>query len=144
MAFRREAFEHGAAFSLDTGYRRGYLSEDVEFSLRVKKLSGKKLPYLPDMKVLNKVYSYRLSTRFIIARSSWIGYSRRNIARNGGSKQLETENLLVTSLLKTLSQVNRHGYGGNFFKRTNIVLLSAFSLGFRYILEHWFDLSLTK
>ncbi len=138
MAFRREALECAGKFSSKTGFVTGKavdgrIGEDVEFSLRVKRLSGKKLLYLPSMKVLNKVYSYRLSNRFIIARSSWIGYSRRNIAKIGGSKQLAAENLLLISLLKTLFQVNRYGCRGNFFRWNSTILLSVFSLGLGYM-----------
>ncbi len=150
MVFRREAFDIAGDFDTNATEKSRYLrsstdnergetmkqgkmAEDVEFSLRVKRLSGKKLLYLPDMRVLNKVYSYRLSKRFIIARSSWIGYSRRNIAKIGRGKQLATENLILISLLRTLFQVNRYAYRGNFFRRISTILLSTFSLALGYI-----------
>ena len=134
MVFRREAFERVGVFSLKTGYHRGYLAEDVEFSLRVKRLSGKKLFYLPDMKVLNKVYSYRLSTRFIITRSSWIGYSRRTILEMAGRQELAKENSLLISLLRGLLKPDHHRlqlYGE--LQSVKVIILALFSLSFGYL-----------
>ena len=140
MCFRREAFEKAGNFSSKTGFvtgkaADGRIGEDVEFSLRVKRLSGKRLYYLPEMKVLNKVYAYRLSPRFIIARSSWIGYSRRNIARIAGSEQLTAENLLLVSLFSAMFKPNQRVYTRNILRRTNAIFLAAFSLALGYLLR---------
>ena len=138
MCFAREAFERAGFFSSRAGFVTGKavsgrMGEDVEFSLRVKRLSGKQLYYLPDMKVLNKVYAYRLSTRFIIARSSWIGHSRRNIAKIDGNDQLATENTLLVSLFRALFQVDQYTCRYSFLRRINTIILSTFSLTLGYL-----------
>jgi GT2 family glycosyltransferase len=135
MCFKAEAFRKVGLLSTSTGYHRGVFAEDVEFSLRVRRLTGKKLYYLPDMKVLNKVYAYRLSSRFIVARSSWIGYSRRNIAKVVGNQQLATENSLLISLLRGLVLQNRNQSKlTDELKRTMISILVLFSMALGYFL----------
>lgn len=150
MCFRRKAFEIAGYFDVEateqsrylrsgidnrigeTG-KQGKMAEDVEFSLRLTQLSGMRLYYLPDMKVLNKVYAYRLSTRFIIARSSWIGYSRRNIAKISGSRKLATEKLLVAPIFKALFQVDQYSHPGHISKRITTIILAAFALVCGYV-----------
>jgi GT2 family glycosyltransferase len=140
MCFAREAFEQAGFFSLQAGFVTGKaidgrIGEDVEFSLRVRRLTGKKLYYLPDMKVLNKVYAYRLSSRFIVARSSWIGYSRRNIAEVAGNQQLAIENTLLVSLLRDLVLQNRsRSKLMDELKGTKVSILALYSMALGYFL----------
>jgi GT2 family glycosyltransferase len=135
MCFKAEAFRKVGLLSTSTGYHRGVFAEDVEFSLRVKRMTGKKLYYLPEMKVLSKVYAYRLSSRFIISRSSWIGYSRRNIVKIAGNRQLAKENSLLVSLLRSLVLQNRNQpkLTGE-LKRTKVSILALFSIALGYFL----------
>ena len=79
MAFRREAFELAGAFSRDIGGMHGTRlhGEEVELSLRVRSKTGKRIVYNPEVKVMHKVYSSRLSLRWIAKTSYWIGYTRR-------------------------------------------------------------------
>lgn len=78
MAFRREAFELAGAFSTDIGgvHGRRLHGEEVELSLRVRSVTGKRIVYDPEVKVMHKVYSRRLSMRWIAKTSYWIGYTR--------------------------------------------------------------------
>lgn len=59
--------------------RSGEMAEDVDISLRVRQNSHKSLCFVPDIKVISKVYPYRLSNKFIIQRANFVGYSRRNV-----------------------------------------------------------------
>lgn len=150
MCFRRKAFDIAGYFDvkateksryLRTGIddrmgetvKQGKMAEDVEFSLRVTQLSGLRLYYLPDMKVLNKVYAYRLSARFIIARSSWIGYSRRNITKIRGSGKFAMENSLLISMFKSLFQIGQHSQLGHISKRVTTIILATFALACGYV-----------
>jgi glycosyltransferase involved in cell wall biosynthesis len=152
MCFAREAFQKAGYFDVRSTERSRYLrsasgqrqheeteqgkmAEDVEYSLRVKRMTGKKLYYLPDMRVLSKVYSYRLSSRFIVARSSWIGYSRRNIAKVAGNRQLTIENSLLVSLLRSLLLQNRNrpNLTGE-LKKTKVSILALFSIALGYFM----------
>jgi GT2 family glycosyltransferase len=141
MCFRREAFESAGLFSFSAGFVsgkavNGRIGEDVEFSLRVKRLSRKKLYYLPDMKVLSKVYAYRLSSRFIVARSSWIGYSRRNIAKEVGNQQMSLENSLLVPLLCSLLQKTRYRSKlMDELRKTKVSILVLFSMALGYFLR---------
>ena len=79
MAFRREAFELAGAFSTDIGgvHSQRLHGEEVELSLRVRSKTGKRIVYNPEVRVMHKVYSGRLSLRWIAKTSYWIGYTRR-------------------------------------------------------------------
>jgi glycosyltransferase involved in cell wall biosynthesis len=152
MCFRREAFQKAGYFDVRSTERSRYLrsasgqrqhketkqgkmAEDVEFSLRVKRITGKKLYYLPHMRVLNKVYAYRLSTKFIVARSSWIGYSRRNIAKMAGNRQLVMENSLLVSLLRSLVLHNKNPSKlTDEMRGTKASILALFSIALGYFL----------
>ena len=56
MSLRREAFEKAGSFLSGLGYHQP-MAEDLEFSLRVKRKTGKKLLFNPAAKVWHKVYS---------------------------------------------------------------------------------------
>ncbi|MEM0118116.1 MAG: hypothetical protein QXV32_06685 [Conexivisphaerales archaeon] len=77
------------------------MAEDVEVSLRLKEISGGRILYIPDMLVLNKVYPYRLTNKYILERSVWIGHSRRYL-KNEVHKGLVQENTLLRGLLTGL------------------------------------------
>lgn len=103
MAFRKEAFQAAGLFDNDTGYHKGPLAEDNEFSLRARAATGKRIIYEPRAKVWHKVHPYRLSLSFIRQRAYWIGRSRRNLLRlyGGGREELlEAERDLLGRILK--------------------------------------------
>jgi glycosyltransferase involved in cell wall biosynthesis len=79
MSLRRKALEMAGSFlSVEsiTGYH-AVLAEDLELSVRAKKVTGGKLLFNPALVVQHKVYSYRLSLKFASARAHHIGVSRR-------------------------------------------------------------------
>lgn len=76
MSLRREAFEKAGSFLEALGYHAP-MAEDLEFSLRVKRKTGKKLFFSPKAKVWHKVYGYRVNLRFVASRAHHIGVSRR-------------------------------------------------------------------
>lgn len=103
MAFRREAFDVAGLFDNNTGYHKGPLAEDNEFSLRVRAATGKSIVYIPGAKVWHKVHPYRLSLSFIRSRAYWIGRSRRNLSRlypSSGEEALKPERDLLGRILK--------------------------------------------
>lgn len=103
MAFRRAIFDSAGGFSNATGFHRGKLAEDLEFSLRIQGTGGGKIAYIPEMEVFNRVRSNRFEKSFLIERSSWIGHSRRSI-RKLSSSQLDTsyESMILGSTLLSL------------------------------------------
>ncbi|MEM0118117.1 MAG: glycosyltransferase [Conexivisphaerales archaeon] len=120
-------------------FKHGKMAEDLELSLRLREKTRLRILYIPEMLVWNKVYPYRLTNRYIIARSSWIGYSRRNLRKmlpSGKSVGLNLEeNLLQRLLVKLILPVNSEGFSlGDLKKRFRISLLSLFSLVVGYLI----------
>lgn len=85
MAFKRETFNDGCLFSLGTGYTHGYhhqpVSDDLEFSLRVRKKTGKAIIFSPSARVWHRASKRRLGLRFVTARAYQVGRTRRLIRR---------------------------------------------------------------
>lgn len=75
MAFKREAFEKAGLFLGRTGYHKP-IAEDLEFSLRVRRTTRKKIVCDPKAYVFHRVREYRLKWRYVVARSHHIGVSR--------------------------------------------------------------------
>lgn len=103
VSFRREAFESCGLFKTSLGVKgygksgwQGLGGEETEFSLRVKRQTGKRIMYHPDVKVKHKVYRYRLSNSFIRKRAYWEGQAKSMFNKlypsgNRGEEVLSTE-----------------------------------------------------
>ena len=117
ISFRREAFDLCGLFSTEIGGVQGRRlhGEEVELSLRMKRKTGGKIVYNPEVKVEHKVYKYRLKSKFIARSSYWIGYTKCMLKRlypeaDEGKNLLSTEHQLLKrifiklfpSILKTL------------------------------------------
>lgn len=85
MAFKREAFDDGCLFSVKAGYARSShlqpVSDDIEFSLRVRKRTGRPIIFTPNARVWHKASKNRLSLGFAAARAYHIGHTRRIFKR---------------------------------------------------------------
>ena len=85
MAFRKEAFSDSCLFSPNAGYTNAShhqpVSDDLEFSLRVRRKTGRPIVFDPKSKVWHRVTRTRLNWKFIIARSHQIGCTRRIIKK---------------------------------------------------------------
>lgn len=88
MAFRREAFEAAGGLLDLSGFHKP-VAEDLEFSLRVKKKTGRRIAYCREAFVWHRVHPYRLSWNFIGQRSRHIGMSRYILTRLGVSLDRE-------------------------------------------------------
>jgi glycosyltransferase involved in cell wall biosynthesis len=116
LSFRREAFDSGERFNTSLGVRgrgqRGWQEpggEEVEFSLRVQRKTGKRIIYNPQVRVKHKVYRYRLEGGFIAKRAYWEGYAKAMLNRwyrPSGKAVLSTEyELLRRILFRLLPQI---------------------------------------
>lgn len=141
MSFRSQAFQECGLFDNRHGYHKGAFAEDIEFSFRVKTITGKRILYNPKARVWHRVHRYRLGWRFVAERSFWIGRSRRMLQmvyrREPGSESfLHTErNLLKQIVTNLLPQIFR-----NFlrsprvaWRRLSITLLSLLSVTLGYV-----------
>lgn len=88
LSFRREAFDRCGLFRTSLDARELPESdwqqpggEETEFCLRVKRETAKRILYHPEVKVKHRVYSYRLSMRFITRRAYWEGYAKAILNR---------------------------------------------------------------
>ena len=120
LSFRREAFDNEQLFRTTLGVKgRGKAgwqepgAEETEFSLRVRRITGKRIIYHPQVKVKHKVYQYRLNRQFVVKRAYWEGYAKallRRWYRSADSKApvLSVEyDLLRRILFRLLPQIAR-------------------------------------
>ena len=108
LSFRREAFE-GELFRTSLGVKgRGQSgwaepgAEEVELALRIRRKTGKRIVYNPQVRVKHKVYRYRLRTGFITRRAYWEGYGKAMLNRwyrHAGKAVLSTEYELLRRIL---------------------------------------------
>lgn len=93
MSFSREAFElsgvfdeenFGSSVSHQKG-KRGLIGDDTEFSLRVRRRTGKRIIFNPDVKIWHRVHASRLDMKLIRKYAYRHAYSKavlRNIYPN--------------------------------------------------------------
>lgn len=102
MSFRREAFTNHRFFDPDgSGYHKP-IAEDLDFSLRLTRETGKRIVYSSNVKVMHRVYAYRLTWKFIAKRSHHIGTSRyiiRRYYKNAQTNLFDREYSLLKSVL---------------------------------------------
>lgn len=116
MSFKREAFHSGGLFLTQLGARGGggglgkqeFASEDTEFSIRVRRKTGKRILFNPNVKVKHKVYKYRVTPRFIAGRAYSEGYTKAMFNQsyrddNNDEKLLGVEYDLLRRILTRLS-----------------------------------------
>jgi len=115
ISFLKEAFELAGVFLPSLGAKGGGTKgknemggEETEFSIRVKKITGKNIMYFPNVRVKHRVYFYRFTLRFIIKRAFWEGYSKAYFRHNFNpdGNVLSTEfNLLGQIMLRFPSRI---------------------------------------
>jgi len=111
ISFRKEAFDAGGLFLTYLGSERGSergvqktTAEETELSLRVKRKTGKKIIYYPNVTVNHKVHTFRLTNKYIRRRAYIEGCSKmliRKLAGDNieGEKLLKTEYALLNRIL---------------------------------------------
>lgn len=98
LSFRREAFE-GELFRTSLGVKgqgqSGWTepgAEETELALRIRRKTGRRIVYNPQVRVRHRVYRYRLKARFITRRAYWEGYAKAML--NQWYRQAGSEGLL--------------------------------------------------
>ena len=114
VSFRREAFAQCGFFKASLEDEKSGRSdwqqpggEETEFSIRVKRQTGKRIVYHPRIKVKHRVYRYRLSGSFIRKRAYWEGYTKAIFNRlyhsgNRDEEVLSTEHELLHRIFSKL------------------------------------------
>jgi glycosyltransferase involved in cell wall biosynthesis len=150
FSFHREAFSSGERFRTTLGVKgrgqRGWQepgAEEVEFSLRVRRKTGKHIIYNPWVRVKHKVYSYRMSTKFIAKRAYWEGYAKAMLNRwyrPGGEAVLSTEYELLRRILfkllpRTLGRLFRQPVTG--WRQLWVVVMVLSCVAGGYLSYQW-------
>jgi len=109
-SFRRDALVKAGLFSPVIGPRGGSMagrkkdiSEDLELSLRLREVTGKRIVYNPRVKVQHRVDPNRLKMNYIVRWSYWLGYSKKGLKKN--TSQSQNGNSILTperTLLKRI------------------------------------------
>ena len=109
MSFRKEAFEQCGLFATTFGLRegKGAVAEENELSMRVRRETGKRLIFNPQVRIRHRVYRHRLTWNFIVRRSYHIGRSRHLLKKLGSwddknTFSLEVENQLLKRIFSRL------------------------------------------
>jgi glucosyl-dolichyl phosphate glucuronosyltransferase len=134
MSFRRQEFEACRGFDSNFGLRnfsrsswRDPPSEDVDFSFRLKKKTGKRIVFNPKVCVYHKVSQNKVTSQFIIQRAFSVGYQRHMIRKlyvwnNKNEGVFVSENKLVKRIFAKLLPSIAIG----FFKNPSIALRKVF------------------
>lgn len=144
MAFRADAFGAGNRFSPDTGYTGGFrhqpISDDLEYSLRIRRETKKDIFYTPYAQVWHRVSLQRLSVGFLIARSHQVGCTRRLIKKMYAEEfgNFEQENTVAKDTLKLLLQLPSELFKkpAIAIKKFFLVITVSLSIGVGYLLPY--------
>ena len=111
ISFRREAFNNGNLFPGYLGSERGgengqqnTTAEEMEFSLRVREKTGKRIVYSPGVSIQHKVHRFRLTGKYVRRRAFIEGCSKmliKKLYKNNGHLVglLDTEYALLKRIL---------------------------------------------
>jgi glycosyltransferase involved in cell wall biosynthesis len=113
MSFAREAFDSGGLFLTHLGAKGGgetgkheLVGDETEFSIRVRRETGKRIIYNPAVRVQHKVYRYRVSPMFITRRGYWEGYTKamfkKSCPNNNNEQILKVEYELLQRIVTRL------------------------------------------
>ncbi len=146
MAFRHEAFQFcrfhdsfGRTAGWDRAGKKGPVGDDTEFCINLTRASGKSILYDPGVRVLHKVYPYRLTANFVRRQAFWQGYTKarlRKVYDHGDSRGLlDTEyGLLKRILFKLLPSLPAEFFTAprQSWKKTGVVVTALFHLSTGY------------
>lgn len=118
MSFKREVFDSSGLFLTHLGARGGgesgkheLVGDETEFSIRVRRKTGKRIFYNPKIRVRHRVYKYRVTPLVIARRAYWEGYTKALFNRSyrdssSNRKLLSVEyQLLRRILIKLLPSI---------------------------------------
>lgn len=142
MAFRREAFEAAGTFSTNMGAVQGKRlhGEENEISLRIARMTKRRILFHPDIVVRHKVGRNRLTARYVAQSSYWIGRTRRIMKAlfpggSAGEDVLNTERELLKRMVThlfpgMLAGLGRHPVATWRKSRLAVIALSSVALGY--------------
>jgi glucosyl-dolichyl phosphate glucuronosyltransferase len=150
ISFRREAFDLSGLFLTQLGAKGGggwlgkqkLTGEETEFSIRVKRKTGKRIIYHPDVSVYHKVYKYRIKIASLAWRGFELGYTKAMFNRvfndkSNKDKVLNTEykllkRVFVNLIPDILKGLFRHPVVALRKSCVTMIVLSSVTVGFLY------------
>lgn len=145
-SFRKEAFDRAGGYltSLKTLQEGGWFQptgEEVEFSLRVKKITGKRIVFNPRVRVYHKVYKSRFRWGVIAKRAFRMGYLRhmsKTIYPEGDKEKSASgaEYMLLKRILtKLLPDILRSFFSHPIvaWRKLSVCIIGVLFTGFGYI-----------
>jgi len=113
LSFRTRAVKQSGLFNTELGVKgRGKAGwqepggEETDLCLRIRRETGMKIVYLPDVIVHHKVYKYRISHNFVTRRAYWEGYTKALL--NSRFKNSKAENKTLNREFKLLRKILFH------------------------------------
>ncbi|MDD5190919.1 MAG: glycosyltransferase [Dehalococcoidales bacterium] len=101
MSFRKEAFTQAGVFLTNLGAKGGgssgkheLVGDETELSIRVVQKTGKRILFIPEMKVRHRVYKFRVTPGFVARRAYWEGYTKA-LFSNSYRKTIKTKAALT-------------------------------------------------
>jgi glycosyltransferase involved in cell wall biosynthesis len=113
-SFKREAFDLCGLLNPQLGPQdsiagfkgrelgKGTISEEVEFSCRLRQKTGKRIVYNPHVQVWHKVHPDRLTWRYIVRWSYWTGLSKKMLEAYFSQSNQENNYTQEQNLLKRI------------------------------------------
>jgi glycosyltransferase involved in cell wall biosynthesis len=110
ISFRKEVFDRGLFFSTglgSVGSKKGdefkkqkTTAEETELSIRIRRITGKKIEYNPKIIVYHKIYKFRFTVKYIWKRAYIEGSSKMMLGKTfrvnkNGDNSLKTEHDLL-------------------------------------------------
>lgn len=125
MSFKREAFDSSGLFLTHLGAKGGgksgkheLVGDETELSIRVRRKTGKRLLFNPNVKVKHRVYKYRITPIFIARRAYWEGYTKAMFGRMYQDKDSDEKLLGVEyDLLRRILTKLLPNILGGFFRK---------------------------
>jgi hypothetical protein len=150
ISFRKEVFDRGLFFSTglgSVGSKKGdefkkqkTTAEETELSIRIRRITGKKIEYNPKIIVYHNIYKFRITIKYIWKRAYIEGSSKMMLGKTfrvntNGENSLKTEHDLLRRITFRLFPSI---LGGFFTKPTiawrrlgvTVIALSAVSCGY--------------
>jgi GT2 family glycosyltransferase len=100
MAFKKESFRLAGGLLNASGFHKP-MAEDLEYSLRIKRKTGKRISFNKDAYVWHRVHSYRFTWKYVRDRSRHIGTSRYMI-KELYRTQMDRENNLFGRIIMNI------------------------------------------
>jgi glycosyltransferase involved in cell wall biosynthesis len=138
MSFRAEAFKF-AQFPVNLGAgasaegKLGFPNEDNDFAMKITALTQKSIIYNPDVWVQHKVYSNRLSNKYIKKYAFWQGcaearYTDKSYSKNKrGSMRSKMLKELAVDIFASMVRETRVGFRK---AKVFVLLMCFFGLGY--------------